>query len=120
MADELSAIPTAKLIARLLDVGGTYEELIDYTGLGRKTVERYVRALRETTKVEKKRRLAIVGWAESCRPGRFTRPVFHLGELRRDKPRPRMTGAERAKRYREGLKLKAARRTSVFDIPTVR
>lgn len=91
----------AKLIDRLMHVGGTYDDLIDYTGLSYHTVMRYIKALREV-RLEKRGQVLcpIVGWEKDSQ-GRDAKPIYML-KAGTDVPRQRLSAAQRQKRYRAG------------------
>lgn len=90
----------ARLIDSLLTTGGTTEELAEITGFHIATVYRYVKALRELETYERQvNKCRIIAWPPDAR-GYLTRPVYKL-ERGRDVTRPRMTGAEKSKAYRQ-------------------
>lgn len=97
----------AKLIERLIEEPGSFAQLADYTGLHASTVRRYIRALRDL----KTPRVCIADWEED-RHGTRSVPVYAFAPAGgKDAPRPRMTQAEKARRYRERKKLRV---NSVF------
>ena len=75
----------AKLLVALLD-GSTIQELCDYCGLGRHTVQRYVRAMRDAST----RLVYVVEWAADTR-GVRTRAVYRFDPSSgmKDMPRPK-------------------------------
>lgn len=93
----------ARFIDILLSPGGTVDEIVEYTGFSESTVLRYIKALRELPVIKTQRKKCrIIGWAPDAR-GYHTRAIYAL-QPGRDVPRPRMTGAEKSRRYRQRKK----------------
>lgn len=101
----------AKLMNRLFVHGGHIAELADHSGLSYATVQRYIKALRDTAApVGASNRMhpfvRIVDW-EIDRRGNPTIPVFRL-DPGPDLKRPaRVSDAERQRRYRANVKKRA-------------
>lgn len=93
MAVKMSAVLQAKLLAMLVDAPHTVHELAAETGLHIITVSCYVRALR-------RERLVHIGAWEKDSMGRDCTAVWAWGRGR-DKPRGKMTNAERRAAYRQ-------------------
>jgi len=87
------------MVARLYSAPASYEELVEHTGLHAMTVSRYVRAMRTEGIAH------VQAWLPDAR-GRDAVPVFAFGPGK-DKPRAKMTPAQRSARSR--LKKKRAR-----------
>jgi len=107
----------AKLIHRLMTEGGTYNELVDFTGLSYHTVIRYIKALRQYKAPHDPRSVMVpvVGWRENESDGVARLRVFKMG-FGRDVKQPRIDAAERQRRYRSNkLKRHLGLQNSVFD-----
>ena len=96
----INAISLSKLVAALVAGPCTYAELEEETGLHVVTLRRYVKAFR------REGLLHIGGWEKDPR-GRDQIAIFKWGSGS-DKRRSKITGAERARRYRENLRKRAA------------
>ena len=91
----ITAIANANLMWMLLRGHWTYDELVEESGLSEPTVRDYIQELR-------RRRVVFVADWEQDRAGRRTRPCFQMKtkDGQKDTPKPKMSGAERARRYR--------------------
>lgn len=87
----------AIIIKRLIDEPQTTEALIDATGMHKQTLYSLMRCFR-------KHKIAYISDYEPDTRGRDAFPVFSFGKGKDKKPY-RMSGAEKAKRYRERRKL---------------
>jgi hypothetical protein len=99
----------AKLMGALSDkrVPRSITELADYTGLHMRTVQRYVRALRD----HRPRLVRIAEWDEDAQGNRSI-PLYTMGRGE-DMPRPKLTQAEKDRRYKANKRAKVA---TVFDL----
>lgn len=91
-------ITVAILIKTLLSGRFTIDELHKATGLHDRTLRKVIAQLRL------QRLIHVADWAPD-RAGALQIAVYELGN-QPDKLRPRLTPAERSKRYRDNLKLK--------------
>ena len=82
----------AKMIALLVDSPQTTEDIAAETGLHPVTVGHYIRELRKAG-------LLAVGAWEKDTYGRECRPVYEWGR-KRDKPRTKLTQAEKSAAYK--------------------
>lgn len=94
------AIHYAHLVLLLMTEGGTQAQLAEKTGFSVPTIRRYLRALRNVrdSTGKKARMVRICDWDESAN-GAMTTPVYKL-EPGPDVKRPRISDAERQRRYR--------------------
>lgn len=83
----------AKVFKMLLQDPATAHEIVEETGLHIVTTQALMRTLKKHSVVH------VCAW-EADRLGRDVTPVYKLGEGR-DKQRRKLSGAERARRYRE-------------------
>lgn len=110
-AERRGATLYAKLINRLYVHGGSIGELATYSGLSYATVQRYIKSLRDTIapvgSIGRMRPMVrIVDW-ELDKRGNPTIPVFKLDPGPDLKRPPRVSDAERQRRYRENVKRRA-------------
>lgn len=104
----ITALANADLLRALFEaerdgVGLSYAELAEVTGLSETTMRDYIRALR------RRKLVPVVSWGEDVKGARTIRE-FAWGPDKKDKPQPRMTGAERSARYK--AKMRQARQLS--------
>lgn len=94
------AIHYAHLVLLLMTEGGTQAQLAEKTGFSLPTIRRHLRAFRNLrdTNGRRIRLVRICDWDED-KKGNLTRPVYKL-EPGLDVKRPRITDAERQRRYR--------------------
>lgn len=101
----------AKIMNRLYVHGGHITELANHSGLSYATVQRYIKALRDTAapvgaSSRMRPLVRIVDW-EIDRRGNPTIPVFRLDPGPDLKRPPRVSDAERQRRYRANVKKRA-------------
>lgn len=98
--NRLTHVLYAKLVRALIDGPCTYEDLVDETGLHVTTLVSAIRALRNEKLVR------VCDWLPNGRDVRCVM-VFEWAPGKRDVPMPRMTVAQRAKRYRDNTAKRA-------------
>ena len=99
MRHKINVLSYAKIFKMLLEIPATVHELSEEVGLHHVTVSRLMRCLHDNNVVH------ITAWEQDSRD-RDTTPIYKFGKGR-DKPRRKITGAERSKKYRASLKNKA-------------
>lgn len=92
LKSRITHITLAKTLKVLLDGPATAHEIAEVTGVMPRTAAEWVRAMRKEGCVH------ISGWIPDSR-GRDVTAVFSIGQGK-DKPRSRMSQAERTRRYR--------------------
>jgi hypothetical protein len=98
----VNAMLLFKMIKAMMIAPRSYDELVDLTGLHRRTIAKWI--------AEGKRQGLVYIAAWDCRGGNAKRPEFAWGD-KHDVPMPKMSVAERNKVYRRNYRAKQAQLT---------